>query len=158
MRWDFDASSVQTRRMSAPNEHQNWSTNALIFCLNSRAQNKYSVISLIHTKRKRTFYSFNVINKISFLEVFKYYQQNKITQEIKESVCTRECTIHHRYTHVMCSECKCMKIMHAVYFHVFWVSWVQIGCSMRLVYAGCKKAEHRYWFCYLPEESVEGKV
>ena len=34
--WDFDASSTQTRRVSALDRHQNWSASAL-FCLNSRA-------------------------------------------------------------------------------------------------------------------------
>ena len=36
-RWDFDASSARTRRVSALVKHQNWSPSAL-FCLNSRAQ------------------------------------------------------------------------------------------------------------------------
>ena len=29
--------------------------------------------------------------------------------------------------------------MHARYFRVFWVSSIQIGCSMRVVYAECIK-------------------
>ena len=37
--------------------HQNWSASAL-FCLNSRAQSKYAVVNLIHTRRKQTFLSF----------------------------------------------------------------------------------------------------
>ena len=53
-RWDFDASSARTRRVSALNKHQNWSASAL-FCLNSRAQSKYAVVNLIHTRRKQTF-------------------------------------------------------------------------------------------------------
>ena len=57
--WDFDASSAQTRRVSALDKHQNWSTSAL-FCLNSRAQSKYAVVNLIHTRRKQTFLSFIV--------------------------------------------------------------------------------------------------
>ena len=56
-RWDFDASSARTRRVSALDKHQNWSASAL-FCLNSRAQSKYAVVNLIHTRRKRTFLSF----------------------------------------------------------------------------------------------------
>ena len=55
--WDFDASSARTRRVSALDKHQNWSASAL-FCLNSRAQNKYAVVNLIHTQRKQTFLSF----------------------------------------------------------------------------------------------------
>ena len=38
-RWDFDASSARTRRVSALDKHQNWRATAL-FCLNSRAQSK----------------------------------------------------------------------------------------------------------------------
>ena len=53
-RWDFDASSARTRRVSALDKHQNWSASAL-FCLNSRAQSKYAVVNLIHTRRKQTF-------------------------------------------------------------------------------------------------------
>ena len=56
-RWDFDASSAWTRRVSALDEHQNWSASAF-FCLNSRAQSKYAVVNLIHTRRKQTFLSF----------------------------------------------------------------------------------------------------
>ena len=55
-RWDFDASSARTRRVSALDKHQNWSASAL-FCLNSRAQSKYAVVNLIHTRRKQTFLS-----------------------------------------------------------------------------------------------------
>ena len=56
-RWDFDASSARTRRVSALDKHQNWSASA-VFCLNSRAQSKYAVVNLIHTRRKQTFLSF----------------------------------------------------------------------------------------------------
>ena len=56
-RWDFDASSAWTRRVSALDKHQNWSASAL-FCLNSRAQSKYAVVNLIHTRCKQTFLSF----------------------------------------------------------------------------------------------------
>ena len=56
-RWDFDASSARTRRMSALDKHQNWSASVL-FCLNSRAQSKYTVVNLIHTQHKQTFLSF----------------------------------------------------------------------------------------------------
>ena len=56
-RWDFDASSARTRRVSALDKHQNWSASAL-FCLNSRAQSKYAIVNLIHTRRKQTFLSF----------------------------------------------------------------------------------------------------
>ena len=54
--WNFDTSSARTRRVSALDKHQNWSASAL-FCLNSRAQSKYAVINLIHTRRKQTFLS-----------------------------------------------------------------------------------------------------
>ena len=56
-RWDFDASSARTRRVSALDKHQNWSASAL-FCLNSWPQSKYAVVNLIHTRRKQTFLSF----------------------------------------------------------------------------------------------------
>ena len=55
--WNFDASSKRTWRVSALNKHQNWSASAL-FCLNSRAQSKYTIVNLIHTQRKQTFLSF----------------------------------------------------------------------------------------------------
>ena len=51
-RWDFDASSARTRRVSALDKHQNWSASAL-FCLNSRALSKYAVVNLIHTRCKQ---------------------------------------------------------------------------------------------------------
>ena len=50
-RRDFDVSSAQTQRVSALDKHQNWSASAL-FCLNFRAQSKYAVVNLIHTRRK----------------------------------------------------------------------------------------------------------
>ena len=56
-RWDFDASSARTRRVSALDKHQNWSASAL-FCLISREQSKHAVVNLIHTRRKQTFLSF----------------------------------------------------------------------------------------------------
>ena len=57
-RWDFDASSARTRKVSALDKHQNWSASAL-FCLNSRAQSpQYAVVNVIHTRRKQTFLSF----------------------------------------------------------------------------------------------------
>ena len=55
--WDFDVSSARTRMVSALDKHQNRSASAL-FCLNSRAQSKYAVVNLIHTRRKQTFLSF----------------------------------------------------------------------------------------------------
>ena len=58
-RWDFDASSARTRRVSALDKHQNWSASAL-FCLNSRAQSKYAVVNLIHAWRKQIFLSFTM--------------------------------------------------------------------------------------------------
>ena len=61
-RWNFDASSARTRRVSALDKHQNWSASAL-FCLNSRAQSKYAVVNLIHTRRKKLFVFYYVINK-----------------------------------------------------------------------------------------------
>ena len=54
--WEFDASSARTRRVSALDKHQNWSASA-VFCLNSRAQSKYALVNLIHTRRKQTFLS-----------------------------------------------------------------------------------------------------
>ena len=59
-RWDFDASSARTRKVSALDKHQNWSTSAL-FCLNSRAQSKYAVINLIHTWRNQAFFVFHYV-------------------------------------------------------------------------------------------------
>ena len=59
-RWDFDASSARTRRVSALDKHQNWSASALC-CLNSRAQCKYTVVNLIHTRRKQAFFVFHYV-------------------------------------------------------------------------------------------------
>ena len=44
------------------------------------------------------------------------------------------------YAHapVRCSECNCTKIMHARYFCVFWVSSMQICCTMRSVWISYK--------------------
>ena len=64
--------------------------------------------------------------------------------------------MHHRLR-IRCSECNYTKIMHARYFRVFCVSWIQIGCSMRVVYAECMNAFYTLWrafgghhFEYLP--------
>ena len=67
-RWDFDASSARTRRVSALDTHQNWSAGAL-FCLNSRAKSKYAVVNLIHTRRKQPFFVFHyvIIETLGFL-------------------------------------------------------------------------------------------
>ena len=76
--------------------------------------------------------NFDLINKIftKFKKVFKYYQQNEITRKVNEPILlVHEC--------IRCSECNCTKIMHACYFLVFWVSLIQIGCSMCFVYAKC---------------------
>ena len=62
VRWDFDASSARTRRVSALDKHQNWSASAL-FCLNFRAQSKCAVVGLIHTRRKQTFFVFYYVIK-----------------------------------------------------------------------------------------------
>ena len=40
-------------------------------------------------------------------------------------------------TRTRCSKCNCTKIKHACYFRVFCVSWIYIGCGMRVVYAEC---------------------
>ena len=66
----------------------------------------------------------------------KYYQQNtNCTREANESILrVRECTLRYAHADVMCSECNCTKIIHARYFHVFWVSSIQISCSVRGVY------------------------
>ena len=61
-RWDFDASSAQTRRVSALDKHQNRSASAL-FCLNSREQSKYAVVNLIHANVNKLFCLLYVINK-----------------------------------------------------------------------------------------------
>ena len=65
----------------------------------------------------------------------------QITQEANESIlCARKCTLRYAHVRVMCLECNCTKIMQACYFRVFWVSSIQIGCSMRVVYVECTKA------------------
>ena len=43
------------------------------------------------------------------------------------------------FTRLRCSKCSRTKIMHAHYFSIFWVSSIQIGCSMRVVYWECMK-------------------
>ena len=62
VRWDFDTSSAQTRRVSALDKHQNWSAGAL-FCLNSRAQSKYAVVNLIHTQKETNFFMSFICDK-----------------------------------------------------------------------------------------------
>ena len=52
MRWDFDASSAQNRRVSALDKHQNWSESALC-CHISWEPSNYAVINLIHTQHKQ---------------------------------------------------------------------------------------------------------
>ena len=65
----------------------------------------------------------------------------QITREANESILRgREFTLRFAHARVMCSECNCTKIMHARYFRVLWVLSIQIGCSMRVVYAECMKA------------------
>ena len=96
-RWDFDASSARTWRVSALDKHQNWSASAL-FCLNSRAQSKYAVVNLIHTQRKQTFLSFVCDKKdiLVSLKVIKYYQQNVITRlENKSTLRSRKSNLRY---------------------------------------------------------------
>ena len=50
---------------------------------------------------------------------------------------------------VRCLECNDTKIMHACYFCVFWVSSIQIGCSMRVVYAECMNSGYDRTYMYL---------
>ena len=66
---------------------------------------------------------------------FKYYQQHTNCPRSKWIDPSR---VKAPYAHarVMCSECNCTKIMHACYFRVFWVSSIQIGCSMRVLSHG----------------------
>ena len=45
------------------------------------------------------------------------------------------------YAYAQARKCNCIEIMHAHYFCVFWVSSIQIGCSMRIVYAECKNEQ-----------------
>ena len=56
---DFDASNARTRRVSALDKHSNGSENAL-FCHNSRAQSKYAVINLIHTRHEHNLCLFDM--------------------------------------------------------------------------------------------------
>ena len=79
VRWDFDASSAQTRRMNALDKHQKLSA-CVLFCLNSRAQSKYTVIYLTHTGHKRTYYFFIRFDK-TFYKNFKKFLD--ITHEMK---------------------------------------------------------------------------
>ena len=66
-----------------------------------------------------------VINKTFYKikKVFNYYQQNKMTHNVNESILgKRECSIRYADARVRCSECNCTNITHACYFHVFRVS------------------------------------
>ena len=63
--WNFDVSSAGTRRVSALDEDQKWSESAL-FCYNSRAQSKYAVINLIHTRYNIFFVILDVKKKRHF--------------------------------------------------------------------------------------------
>ena len=72
--WDFDVSNAWTQRVSALDEHQNWSTSAS-FCYNFRVRSKYIFINLIHIQHKETFHK-----SIHWVQnVIKYHQRNTIT-------------------------------------------------------------------------------
>ena len=51
-----------------------------------------------------------------------------------------ECILHLRSRAQSCSECNCTNIMHTRYFCAFWISCIQIGCSMCAVFAECLNA------------------
>ena len=101
-RWDFDASSARTRRVSALDKHQNWSASA-IFCHNSWEQSKYAAVNLIHTWRTQTF-CLLLCDKYGILvslKSLKYYQQNKITRIENESTQrSRKSTLRDAHAHV----------------------------------------------------------
>ena len=139
--WDFDASNAQTQRVSALDKHQNWSTSAL-FCHNFQAESKYAVINLIHTwltpfclllcdvirhfnKFKK---SLNITTKIQ-LPGNKWI--NSMLAWINIMWRWHSCSRQHC---TRCPECNCTKIIYANYFHLFWVTSIQIGCSMHVVY------------------------
>ena len=62
--------------------------------------------------------------------------RTKFNYLTKESILRlRECILH--YVCVRCSECNCTNIIDACYFCLFWVSWIQIGCSLCVLYADC---------------------
>ena len=62
----------------------------------------------------------------------------QITREANESILrSRKCSLRYAHARVMCSECSCTKIMHARFFRLIWVSSIQIGCSMHVLYAEC---------------------
>ena len=62
--------------------------------------------------------------------------ENKSTLRSRKST-LRDAHSRSRKHCATCLECNCTKIMHARYFRIFWVSWIKIGCSMRVVYAEC---------------------
>ena len=110
---------------------------------------RHAVINLIHTRhkkktKKQKLLAFCNNDKWHFTEfktVCKYYQQNNITRKVNESILrAREYTLRYAHASVRCSKCNyCTKMMHTRYFRVIWVSWIQIGFNMRVVYAECMK-------------------
>ena len=64
-----------------------------------------------------------------------------IANKILMTCVANELDLCYAYAHVSSArgvqsyaECNCTKIMHARYFRVFWVSSIQIGCSVRIKY------------------------
>ena len=158
-RWNFDASSARTRRVSVLGKHQNRSESAL-FCYNSWTQSKYTVINLIHTRLKETFCLFLnvIIRHFTVWSVIKYCQQN-IDTLVANEFTLRDATISTARGVRSYAECNWTKIMHERYFCVSWVSSIQIGCSMRVVYAECmNKCRGVEFLTFLDSKCTFGKL
>ena len=66
-----------------------------------------------------------------------------------------KCTLRYAHTRVRCSECNCTKIMHALYFRIFWQSRIQIGCIMHILY------ECHVFLCFrssLFDKNIEAEI
>ena len=151
--WDFDVSSVH------------WTS------IKIGAQVHYFVLILERKVNMQLLIKF--IHEVKELLVFFVWwirhlrKFSNITNKIKLPVKL----MNQSYTHVNApytfahtrergSECNCTKIMHACYFHVFWESWIHIGCSMRILYVESMNMKLRqqpklfmlslFCFCFFP--------
>ena len=137
-----DASSSRTQRVECTGQASILKCKCIIFCLNSWALTKYAVVNLIYIHNIKKLFNLLIVIDKTFLQSFKKFlnitHKIKITWKVnKSNLRTCDCTTRYSRMRVTWSECNCTKIMYACYFRIFWVFWIQIRCSMCIVYAEC---------------------